>query len=491
MGSYHSARKETPVVQKNEIQGRIQNDFKNLLNSKKEIFYNPTKQLKQRYSNNSNKVSFFPNKKSLKDNYDIIVHLDSVSSLTDENGIKIEYNSFDTKFNEMSTNVVGIVGNSKSGKTFLLSKILNEEIGNGDRTKGICVKYSKDRSKNVTIIDSAGLDLITNTKDCFSNETINKLIRDKVLTREFILNFVLENSNVLIFVTNSLSLDDIKINNLIKEKSDSQTIIVIHNFETIESIDEAKKSIETFKKSFPNLKEQKYNVVNDKDSEESKKYNQLFYRDNYKRTRDNNDVNILHFLYCKEGSEAGNFYNPSSITFIQKQISVITNLQKLNLLKQLKSFIVNNSSFYFRDILREGDVDLQDNYIKIQKSGNHEEVRMKKSFVPRNMIYIKDDQFCIVIELPYSPTGFKATSKLIDKDNTFTFEGEIKLPDRDNDSKNYVSNISRGKFELYVKIPIKVGVLSSNKIKDKNKGKGFITLCYGFSQPKNQSDDDD
>ena len=89
MGSYHSARKETPVVQKNEIQGRIQNDFKNLLNSKKEIFYNPTKQLKQRYSNNSNKVSFFPNKKSLKDNYDIIVHLDSVSFLTDENGIKI------------------------------------------------------------------------------------------------------------------------------------------------------------------------------------------------------------------------------------------------------------------------------------------------------------------------------------------------------------------------------------------------------------------
>ena len=126
--------------------------------------------------------------------------------------------------------------------------------------------------------------------------------------------------------------------------------------------------------------------MNDIDSEESKKYNQLFYRDNYKRTRDNNDVNILHFLYCKEGSEAGNFYNPSSITFIQKQISVITNLQKLNLLKQLKSFIVNNSSFYFRDILREGDVDLQDNYIKIQKSGNHEEVHMKKSFVPRNMI---------------------------------------------------------------------------------------------------------
>ena len=92
------------------------------------------------------------------------------------------------------------------------------------------------------------------------------------------MNFVLENSNVLIFVTNSLSLDDIKINNLIKEKSGSQTIIVIHNFETIESIDEAKKNIETFKKSFPNLKEQKYNVVNDKDSEESKKYNQLFYR---------------------------------------------------------------------------------------------------------------------------------------------------------------------------------------------------------------------
>ena len=40
MGSNQSARKETPVVPKNEIQGRIQNDFKNLLNSQKKIFYN-------------------------------------------------------------------------------------------------------------------------------------------------------------------------------------------------------------------------------------------------------------------------------------------------------------------------------------------------------------------------------------------------------------------------------------------------------------------
>ena len=72
---------------------QYKNNIIKQLNSQKKIFYNPTKQLKQIYSNNSNKDSFFPNKKSLKDNYDIIVHLDSVSSLTDENGIKIEYNS--------------------------------------------------------------------------------------------------------------------------------------------------------------------------------------------------------------------------------------------------------------------------------------------------------------------------------------------------------------------------------------------------------------
>lgn len=484
--SANSHEKDNVSIGQERIKGAITNNYTFNELMKSNPMYSSTEDLKKEYLKNEK----HNNNNFSKSNYDIIVNLDLLSSLYE--GIKIEKEkTFDDSLKEMTTNVLGIVGNSKSGKTFLLEKIMNEKIGNGDRTKGISVKYSKDKSKNVTIIDTEGLDLITNTKDCFSNEKINKLIRDKVLTREFLLNFVLENSNVLIFVTNSLSLDDIKINNLIKEKSGSQTVIVIHNFDTIEEIDYAKACIETFKKSFPKLKEQKYNIVNDKDSEESKNYNQLFFRDNYKRMRDNHEVNILHVLYCKEGSNAGKYYNPSTIKFIQKQISVITNLQKLDILQKLRSFIADNSPFYFSDILREEDVDVGDDLLSINKSENKEEDGKKKSFIPRNMIYIKDNQFWIYIELPYPPVGFKATPKLLDKDNTFIFQGEIKNPDKDKSYRHYMSTISMGKFELYVKIPAKVGVLSSTKVKDKAKGKGYIGISYCFSKPKNQSDDDD
>ena len=59
---------------------------------------------------------------------------------------------------EKDATVIGVVGNAKKGKSYILGKISNNPLpaGHSVTTEGICVKYPTIENTTVIILDSAG-----------------------------------------------------------------------------------------------------------------------------------------------------------------------------------------------------------------------------------------------------------------------------------------------------------------------------------------------
>ena len=123
--------------------------------------------------------------------------------------------------------IVGVIGNANKGKSYILSKISNEELPRGYSvtTKGISVKYPKIEFRSLIILDSAGSEapLINSNmenKNLSNNnsdiELFTEIARDKIATENFIQEFIYFYSDILIVIVGQLTNDDQKLINRIK-----------------------------------------------------------------------------------------------------------------------------------------------------------------------------------------------------------------------------------------------------------------------------------
>lgn len=92
--------------------------------------------------------------------YDVVINIDSMKSLKD--GYKIEVKN-PKAFMECKTIpciVIGVIGNFNKGKSFILRKLTKFIINHGysNTTKGISIKYSKEKHKPFAVLDSAGFE---------------------------------------------------------------------------------------------------------------------------------------------------------------------------------------------------------------------------------------------------------------------------------------------------------------------------------------------
>ena len=176
---------------------------------------------------------------------------------------------------EKNGTVIGVVGNAKKGKTYILGKISKNELpfGHSVTTEGICVKYPTIEDTTVIILDSAGSEapLVENDEVKLSNlssevsqkeieeaksqnkkkseneliEQIADIARDKQATETFLQNFILFCSNVLIIVVGQLTYSDQKMINRIKRELWNQKVIfIIHNLMFLEKIEQVNNFIE-------------------------------------------------------------------------------------------------------------------------------------------------------------------------------------------------------------------------------------------------------
>ena len=158
-------------------------------------------------------------KTKFRDFYDVIIHIDSIKDIN--KGWKVEMSEKGEKaYNEFKNKEllkIGIIGNANKGKSFLLSKISRIELPSGMsiKTEGLSIKYpdpSVNRNKTIALIDSAGLEtpvlLSYLESEKYKNEFQRELFREKLTTELFLKNYIVNNSDILIVVVDSLSFSE-------------------------------------------------------------------------------------------------------------------------------------------------------------------------------------------------------------------------------------------------------------------------------------------
>ncbi len=302
--------------QKKELENNLNISKSNINNLEKEL--NMLKEKNDNLNSEINILKKTEEKQKLGKNpldfYDIIVNINSMQNI--KNGWEVKINENGKKIIDSEEKnkklVIGVIGNRNKGKSFLLQAISGEKMQTGTtiNTIGLSIKFSEDK---FVLLDSEG------SESPILGEHTNMLdiSRDKLFTEAFLLSYITKYSNALLLIVGYLTFSEQKLINKISEdikklkiKGISKSLIVIHNLQTFETIADVENYIKNTLKSSATFQiEEDITNFSDKFNffcEKSEKY-------------------IKHFIYAKEDSEAGKYYNQKTINSIKSLYNIDSN----------------------------------------------------------------------------------------------------------------------------------------------------------------------
>ena len=357
--------------------------------------------IKQLEEENEEKIEIkdMPKIKYEKDNfYDVIIKINLLNELLIDGWEIISSKNYEDNKN-FPLVPIGVIGQYNSGKSFMLGKIFNIDLPEGysEETEGISVKYLNDFWR-VALIDSAGLrksiaknyknekilkklfkeslikkeeekkmkknlneineneinieDIKINNENLFY-ECFNKIISDKQITEQLIIDFVLKKSRIILIVVGQMTTSEQLLINHIKEINkdnenyENKEIIIIHNlfnFIKIKQVEDYIKNV--LKKSIYFNLEERLIVDND---EINKDFNNKYFIERYYKedTKKTNVIRHLIFANDSKESEAGNYYNYSTIQFIRNIILGLSYQKTFDVIQEFKEFLIQESFKYF------------------------------------------------------------------------------------------------------------------------------------------------
>ena len=332
--------------------------------------------------------------------YDLIINLNSLYSISSGNissdyGINIEKSEKGKEIYEDYKNkhssIIGMLGYSNVGKSFLLSLLTNKKIPDGYavQTKGISIKYPESETTNFIILDSEGSEMpITETaylkkseeeiKDAKKYyETLKLAVLDKKATEIFIQKFLLEYCNILIVVVGAMALRDQKYLNILKKERGIETIFVCHNLKDCIKKEQVLQYIEeTFKKDiFLNCEER---IITNLDEKNDNHYIHYYYETinhpDYQTTQ------IIHVFLANNNESVENtaksYFNENAIKFLRAQLKSFTQTRNFDAIKLFKKFLIRQSNEFFehdvsKPCIEENDLKYIDK-IEHEKNPKHE-----------------------------------------------------------------------------------------------------------------------
>ena len=338
------------------------------------------------------------NKIEAKKFYDVIISITSIKDII--KGWKIqESENFKQKKEKMIQDKVvkiGIIGNSNKGKSFILSKLSKIKLPSGTsiKTEGLSIKYpdlKKYINRNIVLLDSAGLEtpvLKTNNnnsemgekgKKFQNNNNIeqtknpNKEFRDesreKIITESFLQNYIIYNSDILIVVVGILTYSEQKLLNRIKTKLKRENLInkvnntflyIIHNLVTYTTISQVDSYIkETLLKSLTFDLEEQIKVNTKTRKEDGEIY--------YEKDDKNSNLKIFHLIFANDYSEAGEYYNGKTLSFIENSYEKVIGLKGFDIIESVKERFKEVSKDIIENPQEDIEFDNSDNLIKLKK----------------------------------------------------------------------------------------------------------------------------
>ena len=332
------------------FQKNIEDFGKSIVNKNKEI--NDLKKYIKNYEKDMKNVVLIrqPNYKNLNfmNFYDVIVDINSIKDISKGWEIKMNPNGKQNyeKFKKEKILRVGVIGNANKGKSFLLSKISKIDLPSGMsiKTEGLSIKYPELESfkdRKIALLDSAGLETPVLVSQQIKEEEIKTALfkeksREKLITELFLQNYIVNNSDILIVVVDSLSFSEqkllIKVKKEIERSKRSIDLFIIHNLKTYTSISQVKEYINNVLLKSATVTLVPGHRIDTKNTKQEPKKGVNFSEEK----KDDKGRNIYHLIYANEGSEAGEYYNQHTLDFIEMSYNFYNNLKTFDVIESIK-----------------------------------------------------------------------------------------------------------------------------------------------------------
>ena len=446
---------------------------------------------------NNNIVTFKQYEDSVKneDFYDLIINIKSIKQLNtgwdiimNEKG-KLRYE----EYKNQPSLIIGIIGNSNKGKSFLLSKLSKINIPNGTniKTEGLSIKYpelKKYKNRKIVLLDSEGFEspflLEKSRGDELDDIMLKEQAKEKLITEFFLQDFILNTSDILIAVVGLLTFQEQKFINKIKSEISKlklkKTLFVIHNLMTLTTIKQVEKYINKTLMNSATFELEKTTLISIEKTSGEKQVEYFFEKDR--------KIQIIHLIFANEGSEAGNFYNSFALNFIEKYFLNITNIKPFDVIEKVKERFVNLSNILLEnnkkypimtkddfldniDILKEKKLRLKNKREIILKRLFIDELgfsNLRNNFNPCFNYYRKNNSLILRMEAPGN-INLSCNHRIVEKYNMIEIRG---IKNKDNEPINLIDNIynSREFGEFSIDIPLMIDLENKQPIISKRDG---------------------
>ena len=470
--------------------------------------------------------------------YDVILDLQSLANITE--GFNIIYtDKGQEKVKELKEKegiVITAIGNSNQGKSYILSKIseINIPSGYSISTKGLSIFFpdnlaEKGANKRYIILDTEGsqnaITIKENDRIEFDKlkgiermDTIEARSRDRQMTENFLQSFALDSAHIVIAVVGQLTFQDQKFLNRIKESTKNKNLFIVHNLMFLEKKEQVEEHMKDVIQSslFFNLVERKMiSLVKGTKEEEKKENNEndIYFVETIEDATKNKTNHIIHLIMARENTEAGNYYNNSTIKFLRENVKAIAQQNKFDVIKKFSKYLCLYSSVYFDvpqideailekgQILKKENIKIEDNIFKVEVPFK---LSLKKCFIdeigltsykglistPPFCYFKKDNKFTIQIEYCGELEEVKVKTNVLNGQYKFTIIGKTVKIDKSK-IKPIISNIEEGDFIVSFAVGLSFITINNNGFEKKEDNKnGIINIIYGLAEMNNKDNPD-
>ena len=439
---------------------------------------------------------------NFEDFYDIIININSIKQVNQGWDIKMNERGklrFEEYKNKQAL-VIGMIGNSNKGKSFLLSKISKIDLPNGTniRTEGLSIKYpdlKKYKNRKIVLLDSEGLESpflfqYYEKRNEVTDEKLKEKAKDKLVTEYFLQNFIMDSSDIIIAVVGLLTFQEQKFLNKIKSQISKlnykKTLFVIHNLMTLTTVDQVKNYINNTLMNSATFDLEKTTKITTKISNGEKV--EYFFEKKSK-------IRIIHLIFANEGSEAGKFYNNFALEFIENSFQEITDIKSFDVIENLKERFIGLSKILMENNINQ--IISKKDFINYAQIIKERKIRLEKKrdiilkryyidelgfsdlrsngFIPCYNYFLKDDKLILRLETPGN-VNISVEYIIGEKCNIIQIKGEKKKDKEPFDLKDNTYNDREfGEFSIDIPIMIYLDITIKPDISFKY---GIYTIIY-------------
>jgi len=242
-----------------------------------------------------------------------------------------------------------VVGMHNVGKTWLINHLCQSKLPSAyyESTRGICCKISTD---NYLFIDTAGVRGPFEVVQNLAEQAEYRNALDKFLT-----SVVVDLADIVIVVVQHFSGDDLLYLDRIRKsyllkKNTNRRILVIHNYQAIENIDEI---LATFRTKVEKYLHCEYRKIFGNTGSDYYCYVSSISKDK------DNPIILHHIIFGREGSPAGNKYNEMGMNLIRNILSQESVIDVINTEWDFKNELKNAFNRYTKKLAYDGTFDIE------------------------------------------------------------------------------------------------------------------------------------